>query len=240
MNNLIKFALAKPISILVFVGGLFFFGIQAIKEIKVDILPQMDMPVIYVAQPFGGYTPDQMEAYFAKGYVRLMVFNNGLKSIETKNIQGLTLVKLSYYPGTNMAQAAAELTALCNRAQAIFPPGTQPPFIIRFDSSTIPIGQLVMSSETRTNNELADLANEYVRSSFTSVPGLMSPAPAGGSPRAITINVDPSKMRSHNLTTDQIVAALTENNRTAPSGNVRIGNKDYIIIFSGTEYSTSK
>ena len=234
MNNVIKFALAKPISILVFVGGLFFFGIQAIKEIKVDILPQMDMPVIYVAQPFGGYTPDQMEAYFAKGYVRLMVFNNGLKSIETKNIQGLTLVKLSYYQGTNMAQAAAELTALCNRAQAIFPPGTQPPFIIRFDSSTIPIGQLVMSSETRTNNELADLANEYVRSSFTSVPGLMSPAPAGGSPRAITINVDPSKMRSHNLTTDQIVAALTENNRTAPSGNVRIGNKDYITPTNNT------
>jgi multidrug efflux pump subunit AcrB len=234
LNNLIKFALAKPISILVFVGGLFFFGIQAIKEIKVDILPQMDMPVIYVAQPFGGYTPDQMEAYFAKGYVRLMVFNNGLKSIETKNIQGLTLVKLSYYQGTNMAQAAAELTALCNRAQAIFPPGTQPPFIIRFDSSTIPIGQLVMSSETRTNNELADLANEYVRSSFTSVPGLMSPAPAGGSPRAITINVDPSKMRSHNLTTDQIVAALTENNRTAPSGNVRIGNKDYITPTNNT------
>jgi len=234
LNNVIKFALAKPISILVFVGGLFFFGIQAIKEIKVDILPQMDMPVIYVAQPFGGYTPDQMEAYFAKGYVRLMVFNNGLKSIETKNIQGLTLVKLSYYQGTNMAQAAAELTALCNRAQAIFPPGTQPPFIIRFDSSTIPIGQLVMSSETRTNNELADLANEYVRSSFTSVPGLMSPAPAGGSPRAITINVDPSKMRSHNLTTDQIVAALTENNRTAPSGNVRIGNKDYITPTNNT------
>lgn len=234
MQNLIKFALAKPISILVFVGGLFFFGIQAIKEIKVDILPQMDMPVIYVAQPFGGYTPDQMEAYFAKGYVRLMVFNNGLKSIETKNIQGLTLVKLSYYQGTNMAQAAAELTALCNRAQAIFPPGTQPPFIIRFDSSTIPVGQLVLSSETRTNNELADLANEYVRSSFTSVPGLMSPAPAGGSPRAITINVDPAKMRSHNLTTDQIVAALTENNRTAPSGNVRIGNKDYITPTNNT------
>lgn len=199
-----------------------------------DILPQMDMPVIYVAQPFGGYTPDQMEAYFAKGYVRLMVFNNGLKSIETKNIQGLTLVKLSYYQGTNMAQAAAELTALCNRAQAIFPPGTQPPFIIRFDSSTIPVGQLVLSSETRTNNELADLANEYVRSSFTSVPGLMSPAPAGGSPRAITINVDPAKMRSHNLTTDQIVAALTENNRTAPSGNVRIGNKDYITPTNNT------
>ncbi|WP_108424008.1 efflux RND transporter permease subunit [Flagellimonas amoyensis] len=234
MRNLIKFALAKPISILVFVGALFFFGIQAIRDIKVDILPTMDMPVIYVAQPFGGYTPDQMEAYFAKGYVRLLVFNNGLKSIETKNIQGLTLIKLSYYEGTNMAQAAAELTALCNRAQAIFPPGTQPPFIIRFDSSTIPVGQLVLSSETRTNNELADLANEYVRSSFTSVPGLMSPAPAGGSPRAITVNVDPAKMRSHNLTTDQIVAALMENNRTAPSGNVRIGDKDYITPTNNT------
>ena len=226
--NLIRFALRKPISILVLVAGVFFFGIGAVKDIKIDILPKMNLPVIYIAHPFGGYTPDQMESYFAKGYINILSFANGVKSIETKNIQGLMIMKLTYYENTNMAQAAAELTALANRIQVIFPPGTQPPFIIRFDASSLPVGQLVLGSKIRSNNELQDFANYYVRANFTSIPGLLSPAPFGGSPRTIEVNVNPDLLRSHNLTPDQIVEAIRLNNQTAPSGNVRIGNLNYI------------
>jgi multidrug efflux pump subunit AcrB len=232
--NLIKFALRKPISILVIVAGLFFFGIGAVRDIKVDILPKMNLPVIYVAHPFGGYTPDQMEAYFAKNYVGAMLFANGVKSVETKNVQGLTLMKVTYYEGTNMAQAAAELSALTNRIQAIFPPGSQPPFVIRFDASSLPVGQLVLSSKIRSNNELQDLANVYVRSSFTSIPGLLAPPPFGGSPRTIEINVNPDRLRSYNLTPDQIVEALRLNSQTAPSGNVKIGDINYITPTNNT------
>lgn len=232
--NLIRFALRKPISIVVLVAGLFFFGIGAIRDIKVDILPQMNLPVIYIAHPYGGFTPTQMETYFGKQYVNILLFANGVKAIETKNIQGLTLMKLTYYEGTNMAQAAAEISALANRIQAIFPPGSQPPFVIRFDASSLPVGQLVLSSPTKTNNELQDLANVYVRSSFTSIPGLLAPAPFGGSPRAIEINVDPVLLRSHNLTPDQIVEAIRLNNQTAPSGNVRIGDQNYLTPTNNT------
>src|SRR5690349_21346461 len=198
--GLIRTALRKPISILVLVAGLLFFGIGAIRTIKIDIFPQMNLPVIYISHPFGGYTPTQMEAFFGKQYVNILLYVAGVKSIETKNIQGLTLLKLSFYEGTNMAQAAAEVTAFCNRAQVGFPQGSQPPFIIRFDASTLPVGQLVLSSPTRTNNELLDLANVYVRSQFTSVPGLVSPAPFGGNVRSVVIKVDPAMLRAHNLT----------------------------------------
>jgi len=232
--NLIRFALRKPISILVLVAGLFFFGIGAVRTVKVDILPKMNMPVLYLAHPFAGYTPDQMESYFAKNYINIMLFANGVKSIETKNLQGLTLMKVSYYEDTNTAQAAAELSALANRIQAIFPPGSQPPFVIRFDSSTLPIGQLVLSSKERSNNELQDLANVYVRSSFTSIPGLLSPAPFGGSPRTIEINVDPAQLRAHNLTPDQVVEAIRLNNQTAPPGNVRVGDINYLTPTNNT------
>lgn len=232
--NLIRFALRKPISILVLVAGLFFFGIGAVRTVKVDILPKMNMPVLYLAHPFAGYTPDQMESYFVKNYINIMLFANGVKSIETKNLQGLTLMKVSYYEDTNMAQAAAELSALANRIQAIFPPGSQPPFVIRFDSSTLPIGQLVLSSKERSNNELQDLANVYVRSSFTSIPGLLSPAPFGGSPRTIEINVDPAQLRAHNLTPDQVVEAIRLNNQTAPPGNVRVGDINYLTPTNNT------
>lgn len=226
--KLIKLALRKPITILVLVAGLFFFGINSVRNIKVDIFPNLNLPVIYISHPFGGYTPNQMEAFFGKQYVNLLLYVSGVKSIETKNIQGLTLMKLTFYEGTNMAQAAAEVSALCNRAQAVFPPGSQPPFIIRFDASTLPVGQLVFTSDTRTNNELVDLANVYVRSSFTSIPGLISPAPFGGNVRTIVVKVDPALLRAHNLTPDQVVNAIRINNQTSPSGNVRIGDYNYI------------
>lgn len=226
--GLIRTALRKPISILVLVAGLLFFGIGAVRTIKVDIFPQMNLPVIYISHPFGGYTPSQMEAFFGKQYINILLFVNGIKSIETKNTQGLTLMKITFYPNTNMAQAAAELSAFCNRAQAIFPPGSQPPFIIRFDASTLPVGQLVLSSPIRTNNELMDMANVYVRAAFTSIPGLVGSPPFGGNVRTIVIKADPELLRSHQLTPDQLVEALRINNQISPGGNVRIGDYNYL------------
>ncbi|GAB3801416.1 efflux RND transporter permease subunit [Spirosoma humi] len=225
--NLIRSALRKPITVLVLVASLFFFGISAVRTIKIDIFPNLNLPVIYISQPFGGYTPNQMEAFFGKQYVNLLLYVSGVKSIETKNIQGITLLKLSFYEGTNMAQAAAEVSAYSNRAQAQFPPGSQPPFILRFDASTLPVGQLVLSSPIRSNNELQDLANVYIRSGFTSIPGLVSPAPFGGNSRSIVIKADPELLRSHNLTPDQLVAALRINNQATPAGNVRVGDLNY-------------
>lgn len=225
--GLIRTALRKPISILVIVMGLFFFGINAVRNIKIDIFPELNLPVIYISHPYGGFTPTQMEAFFAKNYVNLLLYVSGVKSIETRNIQGLTLIKLTFYQGTNMAQAAAEVTSFTNRAQTSFPPGSQPPFILRFDASTLPVGQLVLSSKTRSNNELMDLANVYVRSSFTSIPGLVSPAPFGGNVRTVVIKVDPELLRIHHITPDQVVEALRNNNQATPAGNVRIGNYNY-------------
>ncbi|HXB45559.1 MAG TPA: efflux RND transporter permease subunit [Puia sp.] len=225
--NLIRAALRKPITILVLVAGLFFFGIKAVTTIKIDIFPDMNLPVIYLSHPYGGFTPDQMESYFGKNYVNLLLYVSGVKSIESQNIQGLTLIKISFNEGTNMAQAAAEVTSYSTRAQASFPPGSQPPFILRFDASTLPVGQLVLRSPKRSNNELQDMANVYIRSSFTSIPGLVSSAPFGGNARTIVIKADPQLLRSHNLTPDQLVAALRVNNQSTPAGNVRIGNFNY-------------
>lgn len=232
--KLILFALRKPITVLVMVAALFFFGIRALNTIRIDIFPKLDLPVLYIAHPYGGFTPTQMETFFAKQYVNVLLYVNGIKSIETKNVQGLTLIKLNFYPGTNMAQAIAEVSAVSNRAQVLFPPGSNPPFIIRFDASTLPVGELVLSSEKRNNNELADLANIYVRASFTQIPGLLSAPPFGGNIRTVVIKADPELLREHNLTPDQLVAALRTNNISAPSGNVRIGDKNYLTPVNTT------
>ena len=226
--GLIRTALRKPVTILVLVAALVFFGIGAIKKIKIDIFPNIDLPVIYISHPYGGFTPNQMEAMFAKNYVNMLLYVSGVKSIESRNIQGLTLIKLTFYQGTNMAQAAAEVTAFTTRSQASFPNGSQPPFILRFDASTLPVGQLVLSSPVRTVNELQDLANLYIRPNFNTIPGLVSPAPFGGNARAVVIKVNPDLMRQYGIAPDQVVAALRNNNQATPSGNVHIGNYNYL------------
>lgn len=232
--NLISFALKKPLSILVIVLGLLFFGIKATRDVKVDILPEMNLPVVYIAHSFNGYTPQQMEGYFTKMYVNMMLFANGIKSIESKNTQGLTLMKITFYEGTEMGEAIASINALSNRSQVFLPPGAPPPFIIRFDASSQPVGQLVFRSNTKTNNQLQDIANFNARPFLIKIPGLTTAPPFGGSPRTIEINIDPYKLRSHNLSPEQVVEAISRNNITSPSGNIYIGDKNYLTPTNNT------
>ncbi len=232
--NLIRFALRKPISIMVMVLGLLFFGIKATREVQVDILPEMNLPVVYIAHSFNGYTPQQMEGYFTKMYVNMMLFANGIKSIESKNTQGLTLMKINFYEGTNMGEAIASVNALSSRSQVFLPPGAPPPFIIRFDASSQPVGQLVFRSDTKTNNELQDIANFNARPFLIAIPGLTTAPPFGGSPRTIEINIDPNKLRTHSLSPDQIVEAISRQNITSPSGNVYIKDINYLTPTNNT------
>ena len=180
--NIIRGALRRPISTLVLVFGLLFFGIKAVRDIRVDILPDMNLPVVYIAHAFNGYTPEQMEGYFTKMYTNMMLFTNGIKNIETKNSQGLTLMKVTFYPDTDMGQAIAELSALSNRSQIFLPPGTPDPFIIRFDASSQPVGQVVFRSPTKNNNQLQDIANFTARPFLISVPGITTAPPFGEVP----------------------------------------------------------
>ena len=226
--NLITSALRKPISVIVLVASLVLFGVMAVVRINIDIFPSLDIPTIYVSQPYGGMSPQQMEGFVATNYQNLYLYVTGIKTIGTSNIQGLSLLKLSFYSGTNMAQAAAEVTSLTNRAFAEMPPGTPPPIIIRFDASTLPVGELTLSSPKRSNNELQDLASVWVRPGFSQVPGLSSPPPVGGNVRTVVIKADPALMRSHNITPEQITAAIQDNSHISPAGNVNIGNKSYI------------
>lgn len=219
---------------MVLVLGLLFFGIKAAKDVKVDILPEMNLPVVYVAHSFNGYTPQQMEGYFTKMYVNMLLFTNGIKSIESKNTQGLTLMKVNFYEGTNMGEAIAQINALSTRSQVFLPPGAPPPFIIRFDSSSQPVGQLVFRSNTKTNNELQDIANFNARPFLIAIPGLTTAPPFGGSPRTIEVNVDPLKLRAHNLSPEQVVEAISRNNITSPSGNVYIGETNYLTPTNNT------
>src|ERR1035438_4083279 len=226
--GLLQTALRKPITIIVLIIGIIFFSVIATMNIPIDIFPKLDLPTIYVAQPYGGMSPQQMEGLIATRYQDQFLYVSGIKGIEVKAIQGLALLKLTFYPGTNMAQAAAEVSVQVSRARAQMPSSTLPPIVVRFDASSLPVGQLVFKSTTKSLNEMQDLASTKIRPMFAAIPGVSSPPPFGGNARTIVIKADPQLLRSYNLTPDEVVKALADNNTITPAGNIRIGDIMYI------------
>ncbi|HEY5749302.1 MAG TPA: efflux RND transporter permease subunit [Chryseolinea sp.] len=225
---MISSALRNPITIIVCIAGIILFSFLALFSIPVDIFPRLNLPTIYIAQPYGGMDPRQMEGFIATRYQNQLLYVSGIKDIEVKNVQGLCLVKCTFYEDVNMAQVSGEVANQVNRVMSYMPPGTVPPTVVRFDASSLPVGQLVFSSKKASLNEMQDLASTRIRPLFSQIPGASAPPPFGGNERTIVVKVNPELMTGYELTPDDVVKAVVENNQISPAGNVRIG--DYNII----------
>jgi multidrug efflux pump subunit AcrB len=225
---LIRAALRRPITIVVAIIAVALTAGFAVSRMRADIFPDLDLPVIYVAQPYGGMSPAQMEGFITYYYEYHFLYVNGIESVESKSIQNTSLLKLTFHPGTDMAEALAQTIGYVNRARAFMPPGTVGPFVMRFDAGTVPVGYLVFRSDTRSLGEIQDLALNRVRPQFATLPGLTSPPPFGGSQRTIVIRVDPDRLRSYGMAPDDVIRAVTTGNVIMPSGSVNIGDETRI------------
>jgi len=227
--NPIIFALRHPYTVMVGVLALVLGGGLALSRMKIDVFPNLNLPVIYVAQPYGGLDPAQMEGLITNYYEYHFLYVSGIHHVESKNVQGVALMKLSFHPETNMAQAMAETVQYVNRARAFMPPGTVGPFCMRFDTGSVPVGYLVLSSKTRTIGEIQDQALFKVRPLFASLPGVSAPPPFGGNQRTVVLNVDPQRLQAYDLSAEDVVKALQSGNLISPSGNARIGDQMPIV-----------
>src|SRR5215470_912406 len=223
--NLVQPALRRPFTVLIAVIALALASLVALRQMPRDIFPTLGIPTIYVAQPYGGMDPAQMEGYLTYYYEYHFLYITGIEHVESKSIQGASLIKLQFHPGTDMSQAMSETVAYVNRSRAFMPPGTLPPFIMRFDSGSVPVGNLVFSSDTRSVAEMQDAALNLVRPLFATLQGVSAPPPFGGSARSIVVNLKPSKLHAYNLSPDDVVSAITGANVISPSGNMPIGEK---------------
>jgi multidrug efflux pump subunit AcrB len=226
--KLIIAALRHPVTILVSIFAILFFSWLAVDNTKVDIFPKLGLPTVYVAQPYGGLSPEQMEGFITSYYEYHFLYITGVKYVDSKSIQGAALIKIEFNEGTDMSQAMAEVVGYVNRSRAFMPPGTVPPFITRFDAGSVPVGQLVFRSETRSLGEISDLALFKVRPMFSTLPGVSAPPPFGGNQKTVLITVDPDKIRNYHLTPDQVVQSLVKTNTISPAGTMRIGDSTYI------------
>lgn len=224
--NLIRFALRRPIAIMVVVLAITAFSYNAIKNIKVDIFPEVELPALYIAMPYGGLSPAYMDGFMANEFQKVLLYVSGIENIDFKSVQGLSLMKLTFYPGTDMAQAAGEVSTQVSRAMGFLPPGAVPPMVVRFDGNSLPIGQLVFESSQRSITELQTMVVTKIRPMFATIPGITAPAPFGGNVRTIVVSIDPQAMHANGLSPEEITLAITKNSHPSPAGNIRIGDEN--------------
>jgi multidrug efflux pump subunit AcrB len=227
--NPIVFAMRRPLTVMVLVVAVALGSGLAVYRMPIDIFPNLNLPVIYVAQPYGGMDPAQMEGLLTNYYEYHFLYITGIHHVESKNIQGVALMKLYFHPGTDMSQAMAETIGYVTRSRAFMPPGTVSPFVMRFDVGSIPVGYLVLRSDTKSLGEIQDQALFRVRPMFASLPGVSAPPPFGGNQRTVVVRVDPDRLRSYRMSPDEVIGAINAGNFISPSGNARIGKKMPIV-----------
>jgi multidrug efflux pump subunit AcrB len=229
--NFLQAALRRPFTVVVLVIAVSLAAGLAIQRMSRDIFPPLGVPTIYVAQPYGGMDPAQMEGYLTYRYEYHFLYIAGISHVESKSIQGASIMKLQFHPGTDMSQALSETIAYVNRSRAFMPAGTPAPFVTRFDAGSVAVGYLVFSTDNpnRTLGEMQDQALNRVRPAFATLPGVSAPPPFGGSSRGIIVNVNPERMRAYGLSPDEIVQALADSNPISPSGNMNLGDKYPIV-----------
>ena len=231
--NLVRLAMRHPITVLVACLSVVMASVLALRRMPVDIFPELGSPAIYVAQPYGGIDPAQMEALISYYYEYHFLYIQGIEHVESKNIQNAALLKLQFYPGTDMSQALSETVSYVNRARAFMPPGAVGPFVLRYDAGNVPVAQLVFTSPDRGPGEMQDIALNRVRPVLATIPGVSAPPPFGGNARTIVVRLDPDGMRQYRLSPEDVVAAIQGATIVSPSGNVRIGDLTYIATNNG-------
>ena len=217
--NLVSFALRRPISLLTMVVAVALVGFLALDRMSRDIFPDLGVPTIYVAQPMAAWTRRRWKGSSSTTTNTISSTSPASSMSKANRSRASALIKLQFHPGTDMAQALAETVTYVDRARAFMPTGTVPPFVMRFDAGSVPVGDLVFSSKTQARSpRLQDAALFKVRPLFATLPGVSAPPPFGSSQRTIVVRVDPEKLRAYNMSPDEVVRASAAGNTISPSG----------------------
>ena len=180
-------------------------------------------------------SPDQIEGFIVNQLELYFQYVDGIQEIDSRNIQQVALCELSFFPGTDMGQAMAQVVAMSDRAMSWMPKGTLPPMIMRMDSGSVPVGYLVFESEITSLGAMGDLAQNIIRPLVQKfVPGTVAISPFGPNMRSIVINVDPQKLRDYNLSPQEVIDALAKGNTIIPAGNIYIKDSMPVVANNAT------
>src|SRR6266700_859921 len=227
---IVRLALRRPYTIAVMALLILVLGTLSLTRMIVDIFPAIDIPVVAVVWNYPGLSAEEMERRVViiseRGFSTTV---NGIERIESQSIPGIGLLKIYFQPGTDIGGAIAQIGALTSTILRIAPPGMQPPTLVQFNASNVPVAQLTASSATLPEDRIFDYGLNFIRVRLFTIPGLSTPAPFGGKERQIIIDIDPHALAAKGLSAGDVVSALQTSNVILPAGDARIGNTDYSV-----------
>lgn len=236
--GIVRFALRFPHTFYVVAALILFLGVAAIRSMPTDIFPEIRIPVVTVIWQYTGLTTPEMEQRVST-YSQYSISANvsGVKNMEAQTLNGLSVQKIYFQPDVNLDLAIAQIVSATNAIRALMPPGIQPPIVVQFNASSVPVLQLSLNSDNLNEQQLYDFGIYRVRQQLAPVPGVTLPTPAGGKYRQIMVDIDPDKLLSRGLTPLDIVNAVNTQNLTLPSGTAKIGNTQYTVRTNATPAS---
>lgn len=224
-----RFAIRTPYLIVVICVAVLVLGIVSVARMPVDLFPAMNIPVVAVATFYPGMPPEQIEGNITFHLERFFTLASGIDHIESRSLSGVSLIKVYFQPGTNPDSAVTTIASLAMAEISHLPPGTLPPFVLKFDASSLPVCLVTLRGEGLSETQLKDVSQNVVRNQLAGVMGAAVPQPFGGRWRQIMLYVDPFKLESHQMSLMDVVRAMGDSNVVLPAGDVQIGRYDYNI-----------
>jgi multidrug efflux pump subunit AcrB len=228
-------ALKRPYTFVVMAMLIVILGGVTILTMPTDIFPDIDIPVISVVWNYPGLAPDEMEKRIVNNYERgLTTTVNDIEHIESQTLSGMSIIKIFFQPGAKIEAATAQVTAISQTAVRQMPPGTTPPFIIRYSASSVPILQVALESDSLSEQQLFDYGTNFIRADFSTIRGLQMPYPYGGKQREIMIDIDLRRLYAWGLSPSDVNTALGQQNVIVPTGTAKIGAGEYPIVLNAS------
>jgi multidrug efflux pump subunit AcrB len=228
--GIVRFALKFPYTFFVLAAFIVFLGVSAIWVMPEDIFPQINIPVVSVIWQYTGLSVPEMEQRVTT-YSQYSISTNvtGIKDMEAQTLNGISVQKIYFQPDVSLDLAISQIVSAVNSVRAVMPPGIQPPTVVKFDASTVPVLQLSLASDRLSEQQLYDYGLYNLRQQLAPVPGVTFPAPDGGKYRQIMVDIDPLKLQARGLTPTDVVNAVNAQNLTLPSGLAKIGDTQYTV-----------
>jgi multidrug efflux pump subunit AcrB len=228
--GIVRFALKFPYTFYVLAIFILFLGVSAITVMPEDIFPEINIPVVSVIWQYTGLSVPEMEQRVTTYSQYAMSANvGGIKDIEAQTLNGISVQKVYFQTNVNIDLAIAQVVAATNAIRALMPTGIQPPIVVQFNASSVPVLQLSLQSDRLNEQQLYDYGIYNLRQQLAPVPGVTFPTPDGGKYRQIMVDIDPLKLQAKGLTPLDVVSAVNAQNLTLPSGLAKIGNTQYTI-----------
>jgi multidrug efflux pump subunit AcrB len=236
--GIVRFALRFPHTFYVVAALILFLGVVASREMRTDVFPQIDIPVVTVVWSYTGLSTPEMEQRVTT-YSQYAISSNvsGIKDIEAQTLAGLSVQKIYFQPDVNLDLAISQIVAATNAIRALLPPGIQAPLVVQYNASSVPVLQISLSSDTLNEQELYDYGIYRIRQQLAPIPGITLPTPAGGKYRQIMVDLDPAKLLAKGLTPLDVVNTVNAQNLTLPAGTAKIGSKQYVVRTNATPES---